>query len=120
VARRALFLAFVAAGLAAGVAALSSPSTPRGHDVVSRSVVLARGELADAPVIGLAARTRDARERAHDLQRDGVAVLATAVASVLAGGWWIARGRGAIARHARARLTSRPRAPPGVPVTVHY
>jgi hypothetical protein len=119
VARRALFLALVAGGLATGVGALFGSSPPRGHDAVVRAAVLARGELADAPAVGLATRTRDALERVHELPRDFVAVLATVLASALAGGWWIARQRGATAHHARAGLTSRPRAPPRVPATVH-
>jgi hypothetical protein len=117
--RRALLVALVAGGLATAVGALFGASAPLGRDVVARTAVLARGELADAPVPSLAARARDALERGHDVRHHVVASLAMVLAAALAGGWWIARERGATEHHARARLTSRPRGPPGVPATDH-
>lgn len=117
--RRALLLALVAGGLAAGagVAFGAPPALEHAH---ARTAAFARSELADVPAPSATTRGRDALERDHDVRHGVVAVLAIALAAVLAGGTFLRRERDVLARRSRAAGRRRPRAPPiRMPMTVH-
>ena len=117
--RRALLLALVAGGLAAG-ASVAFGAPPALERVSAHTAASARSELADVPASTVVTRGRDALGRDHDVRRGADAVLAAALALVLAGGVFLRRERDALARLALAAGGHRPRAPPfGMPMTVH-
>ncbi len=117
--RRALLLALVAGGLAAGAGATLGAPRTLDREVAARTAAMARAALADVPTASAFTRSRDAVDRGHDTHRDVAAVLAVVLAALLGGGWCLVRERGAAARRVLALATRQPRAPPRVPIAVH-
>jgi hypothetical protein len=115
--RTLLLTALAGSLLVVGFSAGATAAVVVDHSRLAEPVA-ARPDVADFTAPGAFARARDQFDSLRDARRIDAVALAAALVLAAAAGWWIGRRGDVLRIPARARLTTRPRAPPRSPAIV--